>query len=694
MKRLKTKLLYSFIIIGCFYILYIIFGNVYHSRYNLNTTSIRGKILSYSIDGDCLQLEIKAKEKMILFYTFSSIEEKEFYENSIALGDIYNFYGVLQVPSTNSNFHLFSYRKYLFSKKIYYIMQVEEFSLYKRNRNIFYTLKNNLYHLIEKRSTSSYLATFLFGDTSLMKSSTLQMFRNCGVSHLIAISGMHITLFSMALLHLLKWVRSNYVKYSFIIGILWVYAFLVGFTPSIMRAVLSFSIVSIGHLCQRRLHPLAIILWLFFFFLLYNPFYIYHTGFLFSFIVSFFLVLSQDIIKKSKCYIKKIFLISCVAFLSGIPIIATSFYEINLLSSVLNIVFVPLISFFVFPFALFSLIFPFLECIFKFSLYILQNVLEYSNAYFTWRFIVPYMNIYWIVGYYIILFLILYYKKFRYIILILLFLLLHSYRTVFEKYLIITAIDVGQGDSILIQLPHNQGNVLIDTGGKIAYGVESWRQRSTNSIASTTLIPFLKSVGVHSLDYLILSHGDYDHMGEAINLVESFKVEKVIFNCGPHNDLENELIKVLKKKNINYSSCIKELNFDSNKLYFLNTKEYDNENDNSNVIYAELNNYQFLFMGDASTVTEKEILDKYNLPNIDVLKVGHHGSRTSSSEVFVDTINPKYGVISVGKNNRYGHPNKEVLNNLNNSKIYRTDIDGSILFKIKNYKLEIKTCPP
>ena len=101
-----------------------------------------------------------------------------------------------------------------------------------------------------------------------------------------------------------------------------------------------------------------------------------------------------------------------------------------------------------------------------------------------------------------------------------------------------------------------------------------------------------------------------------------------------------------------------------------------------------------MFMGDASSTTEKEILDKYNLPEIDVLKVGHHGSKTSSSKEFINEINPKYSIISVGKNNRYGHPNNEVLDNLENSKIYRTDQDGSIMFKIKNNKLRIETCSP
>ncbi len=99
-------------------------------------------------------------------------------------------------------------------------------------------------------------------------------------------------------------------------------------------------------------------------------------------------------------------------------------------------------------------------------------------------------------------------------------------------------------------------------------------------------------------------------------------------------------------------------------------------------------------MGDAGVEKERDILKKYNISNIDVLKVGHHGSKTSSGKKFIDEINPKYSIISVGKNNRYGHPNKEVLNNLSDSKIYRTDQDGSIMFKIKKDKLQIEICSP
>lgn len=113
-------------------------------------------------------------------------------------------------------------------------------------------------------------------------------------------------------------------------------------------------------------------------------------------------------------------------------------------------------------------------------------------------------------------------------------------------------------------------------------------------------------------------------MGEAINLVENFKVENVIFNVGEYNELENELITVLNKKKINYYKGLKELNINKHKLQFLNTGVYDNENDNSNVIYFNYNDYKFLLMEDAGIEREKDILEKYNLNDIDFFKVGHH----------------------------------------------------------------------
>lgn len=185
--------------------------------------------------------------------------------------------------------------------------------------------------------------------------------------------------------------------------------------------------------------------------------------------------------------------------------------------------------------------------------------------------------------------------------------------------------------------------------------------------------------------------GDLDHMGESISLVNQFQVDQVILNCGEYNDLEKKLQKVLKQKNVPYNQCVKELRMNAYALQFLNTKIYENENDNSSVVYFSYQGVQFLLMGDAGIGKEKDILNRYDLEGIDFLKVGHHGSSSSSSKEFIHQIQPRYSLISVGKNNRYGHPKESVLDILKNSKIYRTDLDGSIEIQIHRRGYQIET---
>ena len=180
-------------------------------------------------------------------------------------------------------------------------------------------------------------------------------------------------------------------------------------------------------------------------------------------------------------------------------------------------------------------------------------------------------------------------------------------------------------------------------------------------------------------------------MGESLNIVNNFPIDQVILNNDAYNELEQSLIKNLNNKNIKYYNNVETLNIDNNKLYFLNTKQYDNENDNSNVIYLNYNNYKILLMGDAGVDKEKDIIEKYQLSDIDFIKIGHHGSDTSSSKNFIDKINPKYSLISVGKNNRYGHPKTSVLDILSKTQIFRTDIDGSIKITLNKKGYKIKT---
>ena len=681
MKKLRIILLFSLIVF--IYVFYITSNNIYKTKYNINETTITGYINTIKITDTKTEIELIGKEKVIVNYYDTNLNLK--------LGDYIKIEGIFKIPSINTNFNLFNYNKYLKSKNIYYTFKADKIIKIKNNDKLKYKIKNKIIDRINKID-NNYLYTFILGDNNYIEDDIKLSYRNNGISHLFSVSGMHITYLSTFILFILKKLFKNkYVINILIFSFLIFYMFLTNFTPSVIRATFLFILLSLNKLFNLKINPLICILLILDVMLIINPYYIYNIGFVLSFLVSISLIIFGKITNNYKNYFIKIFMISLIAFLISIPIMINNNNEINLLSPLINVIFVPFISIIIFPLSLLTFFIPLLNPLLNIFINIEENLIMILNNINIFNITLREINILFSVFYYILIIFIirkLMNRKYKYLLLILITLLIHNNINYLNKNIFVTTIDVGQGDSLLIEYPHNK-NVLIDTGGIINYD-----NKNPYSLGINTIIPYLKSRGIKKLDYLILSHGDYDHMGEAINLVNNFKVEKVIFNCGEFNNLESEIIKVLDKKKIKYYSCIKELNIDKNKLYFLQTKEYDNENDNSNVIYTELNGYKFMFMGDAGATTEKEIINKYNLSNIDILKVGHHGSKTSSSKEFIDEINPEYSIISVGKNNRYGHPNQEVLDNLNNSKIYRTDQDGSIMFKIKNNKLKIETCSP
>ena len=646
------------------------------TTYKENDSTFEGNILSIKKYDTKTTLIIKEKNKTekILVNYYEKIDK-------INLGDKVKIKGTLKLPSKNTVPNLFNYRKYLNNNNIYYILTASEITKIKNNTKILTHYKNKLQKYINRKKAHTYLNIFILSNKNDLDKEVLNSYQVNGLSHLFSISGMHITLLLGTILKLLDKVSYNrYYKYIFLIIILIIYMYLTDFTPSILRSGIMFILLTLNKLFNFKIKTKNIIMLTFIIIVLINPYYIYNLGFQLSYLISFYLIIFAHIINKHKNYFKKLSITSLISFLVSFPIIISNYYQVNLLSILINLLFVPIISYIVLPLAFITLILP-TDSLLILTMDILEGIsLSLTNINYL-LLELPKPSIYLIIIYYAIITLLLINKKCFISLLTTIF--IHKISINFNPNMEILFLDVSQGDSILLHYPHNKYNILIDTGGNYNY-----------EISKNIIIPYLKSKGINKIDYLILTHGDYDHMGESINLIENFKVEKVIFNCGEFNDLEKELIKVLEKKKIKYYSCIKELYIDKNKLQFLNTKEYDNENDNSSVIYFNYYNYKFLFMGDASTEREKDILEKYNLKDVDFLKVGHHGSNTSSSEEFINSINPKYSLISVGKNNRYGHPNKEVLDTLNDSKIYRTDQDGSIMFKIKKDKLQIETCSP
>ncbi|MDE7161127.1 MAG: MBL fold metallo-hydrolase, partial [Anaeroplasmataceae bacterium] len=231
-----------------------------------------------------------------------------------------------------------------------------------------------------------------------------------------------------------------------------------------------------------------------------------------------------------------------------------------------------------------------------------------------------------------------------------------------NPYYTVTIIDVGQGDSILIELPQNKGNILVDSYG-----------------SNTS---YLKSIGIRKLDYVILTHFDQDHIGALGNTMEEFQVGTILYSV-------YEDVKKIKNATV---PLIPIQSGDEIQWKGINLKvlgpiySYSDSNSNSVVLSFNIKGYTFLLTGDMTAKEEADLIQKYGEAlKADVLKVAHHGSNSSSSSDFLNSVSPKYAVISVGKNNTYSLPSVDVCERLEKiSKVYMTKDNGNVCFKIGN----------
>ena len=237
---------------------------------------------------------------------------------------------------------------------------------------------------------------------------------------------------------------------------------------------------------------------------------------------------------------------------------------------------------------------------------------------------------------------------------------INYHKNYFKPYDQITFLDVYQGDCAIIQVKWGQGVMLIDTGGIQNY-----------DIASKKIIPYLEYYGIKQIDLVVISHDDYDHNGALPSLKKQFIVKKVIDNPN-----------------------IKKISLGSLTLMNLNSfaNLYSDSNNQSIVLYGNIAHLNFLFTGDIDQSVEKNIIQQYESLPVDVLKVAHHGSKTSTSDEFLQFIQPKIAIISVGKN-FYGHPSLEVIERLkkHNVILYQTNIHGEITFSYRYHFYYLKT---
>ena len=665
MKRLKiilqSNLFLLILIIATIVIITIRILTPSKTYYTPKDNKVIGTIEKITLDNEKVTLLIKAKEKIQGTYYFKSNQKNKV--KDLKIGDKVKVLGTITKPRTPTTKNLFDYSFYLKKQGIYQLITINEIKIIKSSTKLFDRIKN----ILNKKATHPYMQAFLLGNDEKIEEEVRLSYQENGISHLLAISGMQFYLIANTILRILKKIKVH-KKTSYLITfiIIFLYFFVLDLNASILRGVLFFFLFSINKVWRLNLPKNRLIVFSIIITMLINPYFITEAAFWYSFIISIGLL---SFFQERTSYWKSLWYSSVLSFLLSIPISLYYFYQVNVLSIVYNLFYIPYVNIVVFPLTIIAFLIPIIEPLYQLSITILEQSSLLLSKIEIGKFIFPKVNIF--IYFMEFLFLLVYLKKKqKKVLIILITLFLGHYLSSYLKQDFIKMIDVGQGDSALL---YSKGEaLLIDTGGNIY---------SEDSVAKYKIIPLLKSLGIKKLKFALLTHGDYDHMGDIFYLNNNFKIEKIKINLGSKKEIEKEISKWKKTSKSKQDEIITLGNF---KIVELN-KAWQEENTSSSIYYVMHKSLNILFLGDATKISEKYIVKNYNLKP-DIIKLGHHGSNTSTSTKLLKELSPKLTIISVGKNNRYNHPSKEVLLKLEKYNIpnLKTKDVGTITIYPKN----------
>jgi competence protein ComEC len=667
------------------------------------------------VDGDLLQvvaIDSRNKESILIRYKIKSEDEKTALKETNFYGRICHITGQLSDPSIARNPGAFNYRKYLAGKQVYKIVQIEDSPL-KRCAEVQSTPLTKIKEVrflgiryLEKHfppEMAALSAALLFGDRSMFDPETLMDYQKTGIVHLLAISGLHVSLLIGMVFYLgIRIGLTRKFMVNFLLMILPIYAILTGASPSVIRAVLTIFLVLVMVKWQKqiKLAPLDAISLTLMIYVFFTPMILLDAGFQLSFSVSFAIILSAPgILAKYQKAISVMVATSIIAQLAALPILLYHFFEISFVSIAANLLYIPLFSFVFLP-GLYLMFF--IQVIFggtpTISIHLFTKLITLANGLIDnladlsfAQLVTGRPNLFILLLYLLIIFrvFLLWETGFKKGQVILLALVLFTFQNVWNwanPVGEITMIDVGQGDSILIHYPFGKGTYLIDTGGTIQFREEEWKKRAKPyEVGRDVVVPFLKGKGVTKIDKLILTHGDQDHIGGVLNTLKEIKVSQIVMPAvADPSESELTIIKEAQKKGIQVVTVAEGSRWKNEDGQFsvLSPEEFyqGERNGGSIALVARIGGLNWFFGGDLDQEGEERIIRKYPNLKIDVLKAGHHGSNTSSSEKFINEIKPSIAWISVGERNRYGHPHNEVLKNLSSTNIYRTDQHGAVTY--------------
>lgn len=699
--------------------------------HQVKDVKIIGKVIDNGIKKQYTNRYIIKIEKLNNKLKYKSTYVYLEYKGILKYGDLIYIKGKFQEPDVARNFKGFNYKDYLKTLKIYGTVKGETIQIInKQQNNIILTTLNNIFLKIKNgietnldKNTSSILLGVLLGYTDDIDEEIKENFSESNISHILAVSGMHISYIVIGISFVLGKILGKRFNRIITIALLIIYMSLTGFSPSVVRASIMSIIFLISKILYRKNDIWTSISLSLLILLIFNPFLIKSMSVQFTYIATIgIIILQRNIlhffknikIRDSTFRLRRrkitngsianilnpIFEILAVSFSAQIailPISIMSFNTFNIIFFITNF----FISFIIPPIIILGIIViifiilgvkPIYFIIFILKIFInilieiskIGSKLPFSNITITtpstWNVLIYYVLI--IIANYLysiwhknklttfeqrvknLVYLIKYtirrnQKKILKISII--FLIIFALSKFLNKDLEIYFIDVGQGDSTLAITPNNK-KILIDGGGSESYNV-----------GKNILIPYLLDRKIKKIDYIIISHFDSDHVDGLLTIMKEIEVKCVIIgkqfeSC---NNYE-EFIKIVKDKNtkVHVVEEGQRIKIENN-LYFDILWPSSNDvisansiNNNSLVCKLLYQKFSILFTGDIEEIAEKAILEKYKGTNVlqsTILKVAHHGSKSSSKEEFLNAIKPKIALIGVGEKNTFGHPNAEVL---------------------------------
>lgn len=653
----------------------------------INPNQVRLIPDSLSINGDSMSFIASDHNDndYKIFYRLKNKKEADFFKGN---SDFLFISAAIKLEKAEQmrNFSGFDYREFLKKQGIYRVGRISDI------RNIRISKVNSIFEHLRKwrrqgiilcqrqfpKPMSDYMTGLLFGYLDKSFGQMTQIYSQLGIIHLFALSGMQVSFF----LNLFRKVlvicgipKDHFPYFDLPFSI--VYAFLTGLSISVMRSLLQ---RNLRNFQVKGLDNLSLAFLLMFFF---QPNFLHSIGGILSFAYAFFItIISCDHFEgKKRILVETLVLSICL-----LPFLMIFFGQFNPVAIILTAVFSLLFDSLILPVLCLAFL---LSPIIKLSSFnpifmLMERLVSSLGQHFSRAIIFGKPNSFQFLLLIILIAVLLHViKEFRKTIgiLVVIFVLSFSIRLPFTNE--VTIVDIGQGDSILIRDTWNR-TILIDVGGSQHYqGKEAWQKKYQEANAEGTLIPYLKSRGISKIDQLVLTHTDNDHVGDMEAVARHIRIKEILVSQG---SLKNSaFLSRLKKINVPTSvvQAGDRLPIMGSYLQVLYPwKIGDGKNNDSITLYGKLLNQNFLFTGDLEAEGEEDIMEKYTHLPVDILKAGHHGSKGSSSKVFLKHISAKVALVSAGKNNHFHHPHPETLNRFRERgmTVYRTDQEGAIRF--------------